>query len=160
MLNVTPAAIRANLAARELDIDDVLRALEVPVLVTQGRADVVGSRRRPSTSSTPADRRRLLVRRRRPRAAPGGTRALQPRAAALTRRVAGVGMTRSHGAQLRFACRGGVTGTFVDSTSVLRSPADGARAHPSVLDLRSLGVIAGWRSRLVLASAGIGLNPS
>jgi non-heme chloroperoxidase len=38
---VVPAAIRANLAARELDIDDVLRALEVPVLVTQGRADVV-----------------------------------------------------------------------------------------------------------------------
>ncbi len=38
---VVPAAIRANLAARELDIDDVLRALEVPLLVTQGRADTV-----------------------------------------------------------------------------------------------------------------------
>src|SRR6266480_2104614 len=40
--NVTvPAAIRANLAAREIDCDDVLGALEVPVLVTQGRADSV-----------------------------------------------------------------------------------------------------------------------
>jgi pimeloyl-ACP methyl ester carboxylesterase len=38
---VVPAAIRANLAARELDYDDVLRALEVPLLVTQGRADTV-----------------------------------------------------------------------------------------------------------------------
>jgi non-heme chloroperoxidase len=36
-----PAAIRANLAAREIDCDDVLRALEVPLLVTQGRADSV-----------------------------------------------------------------------------------------------------------------------
>jgi len=40
--NVTvPAAIRANLAARELDYDDVLGALGVPLLVTQGRADSV-----------------------------------------------------------------------------------------------------------------------
>jgi pimeloyl-ACP methyl ester carboxylesterase len=38
---VVPAAIRANLAARELDCDDVLRALRVPLLVTQGRADTV-----------------------------------------------------------------------------------------------------------------------
>jgi pimeloyl-ACP methyl ester carboxylesterase len=38
---VVPAAIRANLAARALDCDDVLRALELPVLVTQGRADTV-----------------------------------------------------------------------------------------------------------------------
>ena len=38
---VVPAAIRANLAARELDYDDVLRALEAPLLVTQGRADTV-----------------------------------------------------------------------------------------------------------------------
>jgi non-heme chloroperoxidase len=38
---VVPAAIRANLAAREIDCDDVLRALEVPLLVTQGRADSV-----------------------------------------------------------------------------------------------------------------------
>jgi non-heme chloroperoxidase len=38
---LVPAAIRANLAARELDDDDVLRALEVPLLVTQGRADTV-----------------------------------------------------------------------------------------------------------------------
>jgi pimeloyl-ACP methyl ester carboxylesterase len=36
-----PARIRANLAARELDCDDVLRALAVPLLVTQGRADTV-----------------------------------------------------------------------------------------------------------------------
>ena len=38
---VVPAPIRANLAARALDCDDVLRALEVPMLVTQGRADTV-----------------------------------------------------------------------------------------------------------------------
>jgi pimeloyl-ACP methyl ester carboxylesterase len=38
---VVPAAVRANLAMRELDYDDVLRALEVPLLVTQGRADSV-----------------------------------------------------------------------------------------------------------------------
>ena len=40
--NVTvPAAIRAHLAAREIDCDDVLGTLKVPVLVTQGRADSV-----------------------------------------------------------------------------------------------------------------------
>jgi pimeloyl-ACP methyl ester carboxylesterase len=38
---VVPAAIRAHLAAREIDCDDVLGALQVPVLVTQGRADTV-----------------------------------------------------------------------------------------------------------------------
>ena len=38
---VVPAAVRANLAMRELDYDDVLRALVVPLLVTQGRADSV-----------------------------------------------------------------------------------------------------------------------
>jgi pimeloyl-ACP methyl ester carboxylesterase len=38
---VVPAKVRANLAARHLDCDDVLRALEVPLLVTQGRADTV-----------------------------------------------------------------------------------------------------------------------
>ena len=38
---VVPPQIRANLAAREIDDDDVLRDLEVPLLVTQGRADVV-----------------------------------------------------------------------------------------------------------------------
>ena len=38
---VVPAAVRANLAARELDYDDVLRDLEVPLLVTQGCADTV-----------------------------------------------------------------------------------------------------------------------
>jgi non-heme chloroperoxidase len=38
---VVPGPIRANLAAREIDCDDVLRALEVPLLVTQGRADSV-----------------------------------------------------------------------------------------------------------------------
>ena len=36
-----PAAIRANLAAREIDSDDVLRSLTVPLLVTQGREDSV-----------------------------------------------------------------------------------------------------------------------
>jgi non-heme chloroperoxidase len=36
-----PARVRANLAAREIDGDDVLRALQVPLLVTQGRADTV-----------------------------------------------------------------------------------------------------------------------
>ena len=36
-----PAAIRAGLAAREIDCDDVLTALQVPLLVTQGRADSV-----------------------------------------------------------------------------------------------------------------------
>ena len=36
-----PAQIRASLAVREIDGDDVLRALEVPLLVTQGRADTV-----------------------------------------------------------------------------------------------------------------------
>jgi pimeloyl-ACP methyl ester carboxylesterase len=38
---VVPAAIRANLAARQIDCDDVRGALEVPLLVTQGRADSV-----------------------------------------------------------------------------------------------------------------------
>ena len=38
---VVPARIRANLAARDIDLDDVLRALEVPLLVTHGRADPV-----------------------------------------------------------------------------------------------------------------------
>lgn len=36
-----PAQIRANLAAREVDCDDLLRALEVPLLVTQGLEDMV-----------------------------------------------------------------------------------------------------------------------
>jgi non-heme chloroperoxidase len=36
-----PARIRANLGAREIDGDDVLRTLRMPVLVTQGRADTV-----------------------------------------------------------------------------------------------------------------------
>jgi non-heme chloroperoxidase len=36
-----PPQIRANLAAREIDCDDVLRALEVPLLVTHGREDTV-----------------------------------------------------------------------------------------------------------------------
>jgi non-heme chloroperoxidase len=36
-----PARIRANLAAREIDGDDVLRALGVPLLVSHGRADTV-----------------------------------------------------------------------------------------------------------------------
>jgi non-heme chloroperoxidase len=36
-----PARIRASLVAREIDGDDVLRTLQVPLLVTQGRADTV-----------------------------------------------------------------------------------------------------------------------
>jgi non-heme chloroperoxidase len=36
-----PAAIRAHLGARELDGDDVLRALRVPLLLSHGRADTV-----------------------------------------------------------------------------------------------------------------------
>jgi non-heme chloroperoxidase len=36
-----PARIRANLGAREIDGDDMLRALRVPLLVTQGRADTI-----------------------------------------------------------------------------------------------------------------------
>jgi non-heme chloroperoxidase len=36
-----PAGIRASLAAREIDDDDVLRSLEVPLLVSQGRADTI-----------------------------------------------------------------------------------------------------------------------
>jgi pimeloyl-ACP methyl ester carboxylesterase len=38
---IVPARIRASLAARDIDCDDVLAALEVPVLVTQGRADSI-----------------------------------------------------------------------------------------------------------------------
>jgi len=38
---VVPAQIRANLAVRTIDDDDVLRALQVPLLVTQGREDSV-----------------------------------------------------------------------------------------------------------------------
>jgi pimeloyl-ACP methyl ester carboxylesterase len=36
-----PARVRANLAARELDCDDVLRALDVPLVVAHGRKDTV-----------------------------------------------------------------------------------------------------------------------
>jgi pimeloyl-ACP methyl ester carboxylesterase len=36
-----PARIRANLGAREIDEDDVLRSVTVPLLVTHGRADTV-----------------------------------------------------------------------------------------------------------------------
>ena len=40
--NVTvPAKVRAHLGARHIDDDDVLTTLDVPVLVTQGRADTV-----------------------------------------------------------------------------------------------------------------------
>ena len=38
---VVPAQIRASLAAREIDGDDVLRTLTVPLLVSHGRADTV-----------------------------------------------------------------------------------------------------------------------
>jgi pimeloyl-ACP methyl ester carboxylesterase len=37
----TSARIRASLAAREIDSDDVPRTLTVPLLVSQGRADIV-----------------------------------------------------------------------------------------------------------------------
>jgi non-heme chloroperoxidase len=36
-----PARVRANLGARQIDGDDVLRTLEVPLLVSHGRADTV-----------------------------------------------------------------------------------------------------------------------
>jgi pimeloyl-ACP methyl ester carboxylesterase len=36
-----PARVRANLGAREIDCDDVLRSLGVPLIVTQGREDIV-----------------------------------------------------------------------------------------------------------------------
>jgi non-heme chloroperoxidase len=36
-----PAQIRANLGAREIDCDEVLKVVEVPLLVTQGREDTV-----------------------------------------------------------------------------------------------------------------------
>jgi non-heme chloroperoxidase len=36
-----PARVRADLAAREIDCDDVLGGLKVPLLVTHGRADTV-----------------------------------------------------------------------------------------------------------------------
>lgn len=36
-----PAQVRANLAARDIDCDDVLRTLEVPLLVTHGTEDTV-----------------------------------------------------------------------------------------------------------------------
>ena len=77
---VVPAQVRANLAARELDCDDVLRALEVPLLVTHGRADtvVLPAMAEHVLAHLPY-RRGVLVRRRRPRAAPRGARALQPR---------------------------------------------------------------------------------
>ena len=76
-----PARIRANLAAREIDGDDVLRALERAVAGHPGPGGHGGAagdgRARPGHLP---DRRGVLVRRRRPRAAPGGARALQPRA--------------------------------------------------------------------------------
>ena len=36
-----PAAVRAHLAARQLDYDDVLHTLRVPLLVSQGRDDTI-----------------------------------------------------------------------------------------------------------------------
>jgi non-heme chloroperoxidase len=38
---VVPASIRASLVAREIDSDDVLRAIRTPLLVAHGRADTV-----------------------------------------------------------------------------------------------------------------------
>jgi pimeloyl-ACP methyl ester carboxylesterase len=36
-----PAAVRAHLAARQLDYDDVLHTLRVPLLISQGRDDTI-----------------------------------------------------------------------------------------------------------------------
>jgi non-heme chloroperoxidase len=36
-----PPAVRAHLATRQLDYDDVLHALRAPLLVTQGRDDTI-----------------------------------------------------------------------------------------------------------------------
>ena len=36
-----PSQVRAHLGTREIDSDDVLSSLTVPVLVTQGRKDIV-----------------------------------------------------------------------------------------------------------------------
>jgi pimeloyl-ACP methyl ester carboxylesterase len=36
-----PAAVRAHLAARQLDYDDVMHTLAVPLLVSQGRDDTI-----------------------------------------------------------------------------------------------------------------------
>jgi pimeloyl-ACP methyl ester carboxylesterase len=36
-----PAAVRSHLAARQLDYDDVLHILRVPLLVSQGRDDSI-----------------------------------------------------------------------------------------------------------------------
>jgi non-heme chloroperoxidase len=38
---VVAPRIRASLGARKIDDDDILRALQVPLLVTQGRADTI-----------------------------------------------------------------------------------------------------------------------
>jgi non-heme chloroperoxidase len=78
---VVPAQVRANLAARELDCDDVLAALEVPPArhPGPGRHGGAAGDGRAHPGHLP-DRRGLLVRRRRSRPPPGGPRALQPRA--------------------------------------------------------------------------------
>ena len=78
---VVPARVRANLAARELDYDDVLRALDGAAAGHPGprghRRAAGDGRARPRDLP---DGGGVLVRRRRPRAAPGGAGALQPRA--------------------------------------------------------------------------------
>ncbi len=78
---VVPAAIRANLAARELDCDDVLRATRDAAARHPGTG---GHRRSPGHGRARPrhlpDRRSVLVRPRRPRTAPRGARTLQPRA--------------------------------------------------------------------------------
>ena len=38
---VVPAAVRGALLARQIDADDVLAQISVPVLVTHGRADTI-----------------------------------------------------------------------------------------------------------------------
>jgi pimeloyl-ACP methyl ester carboxylesterase len=47
---LVPSQVRASLGAREIDCEDVLRSLEVPLLVTQGRATPWCYRGWPSTS--------------------------------------------------------------------------------------------------------------
>jgi pimeloyl-ACP methyl ester carboxylesterase len=78
---VVPARIRASLAARDIDSDDVLRTLEGSVARHAWAGGHGGAAR--DGRARPRDvrhRRGVLVRRRRSRAAPAGARALQPRA--------------------------------------------------------------------------------
>ena len=66
-----PAQIRANLAAREIDGDDVLRAPGVPLLVSHGRADTVVLPAMADHVLATRPTAEALVRRRRPHPVPG-----------------------------------------------------------------------------------------